>query len=434
MRHVLYQVLYAVSLVLYLPKALWRRRLPHRGWRMRLGRYGPGVRRQLGERQTLWLHAVSVGEMLAARPLAHALAQAHPLDALVLSTVTPGGFSVAAKTQVVGAIPIYVPLDLTVCVRRALDTLKPRMLFLMESELWPTLIRLTKAREIPIAVVNGRISDRAFRRYGLVKRAVQRMLRDVDLFLMQSQEDADRLLALGAPKGAVRVVGNLKWESSFETCPTEDVLRLAAARLGLGNGAPVIVGGSTHRGEEQMLLEAFEALRGAHRSLRLILAPRHLERLGEVEALIRQRGLTTTRLSQSPLPGDWTVGLVDTFGQLPVYYGLATVAFVGGSLIPHGGQNPLEPASVGKPVLFGPSMHNFARITHQLLAHRAARQLSSRNELNTALAELLADAQTARTMGRRAQELVESFRGTTQRILQALAPLLQRSNATRSSG
>ena len=422
MRQALYELLYVIGLLVYVPRGIWRMRLPHRGWRMRLGRYDPEVRRRLEGRRSIWIHAVSVGETLAAQPLIHGLGQAYPRHPLVLSAVTPSGFSVAAKGLDAKGVPIYFPLDLRGCVRRALDAIRPRILLLMESELWPTVIRLTKARGIPIAVVNGRISPRAFRRYRRVPRWSAGTLRDVDLFLMQSQEDADRITQLGAPSQAVRVVGNLKWEASSGTRPSPDALRSTAARLGLNGQEPLIVAGSTHRGEEDALLEAFQALRTSHSTLRLIIAPRHLERLDEIEALIRERGFTSARCSQAP-SGAWEVGLVDTFGHLPTYYGLAHVVFVGGSLIPHGGQNPLEPASLGKPVLFGPSMHNFSTIVHQLLSRRAARQLSGRTELTPALQEFLSNGRAAHTMGHRAQELVEASRGTTRRILEALLPL-----------
>jgi len=294
----------------------------------------------------------------------------------------------------------------------------------MESELWPMVIRLAKARGIPVAVVNGRISPRAFRRYRWVKRVVRNTLDHVDLFLMQSQLDADRIIQLGASAQKVRIVGSLKWDASLGARPTPEVLQTTAHHLGLNGQQAVLVAGSTHRGEEPFVLQAFQLLRSAHQQLRLIVAPRHLERLPEVEELVRHAGLSPLRLSALPTGSGWDVGIVDTFGQLPTYYGLATAVFIGGSLIPHGGQNPLEPASLGKPVIFGPSMHNFTEIAQQLLAHRAARQLRNASELPAAFHELLSDRPMADAMGRRAQEVVERSRGTTQRTLEALAPLL----------
>ena len=420
----LYEIILIVGLLLYLPKAVWRRRLPHRGWSMRLGRYPARIAQALRGRRALWVHAVSVGEVLSARPLLDALSEAAPADAVVLSTITPSGFAMASRHAGASGIALYFPLDLRPCVTRALDTIRPRLLLLMESELWPTLIRLTKARGIPIAVVNGRISPGAFRRYRMVRSWLGGTLRRVDLFLMQSQADAERLVELGAPSARVQVVGSLKWDASLLARPDPGAVQRLAARLGLDSHTEVIVAGSTHRGEELAVLAAIRGLQVSYPSIRAVIAPRHLERLDEVERLARQVGLATARLSQAAGAERWQVGLVDTWGEMPLYYGLASVVFIGGSLIPHGGQNPLEASSLGKPVIFGSSMHNFADIAQQLLAHRAARQVASDAELVRALAELVISPDDAQAMGRRALELTERLQGATRRTLDALRPLL----------
>ena len=422
---VIYEVLLVISLILLLPSAVWRRRLPHAGWSMRLGRYPQSVTEALHGRPSLWVHAVSVGEVQAAGPLLPLLRQADPDSPLVLSTITPGGFQMASRLLANGGgVPIYFPLDLRGCVTRALDAIRPRVLLLMESELWPMTIRLAKARGIRIAVINGRVSLRAFQRYLAIKPLVLGMLHRVDAFLMQSQADADRILRLGAPAERVHVIGNLKWDASLGSRPTPQAVQETAARLGLNGRELLVVAGSTHRGEERLVLDAFRALRASHPEARLILAPRHLERVAEVEALVRHAGFTTTRLSQAQPAGPWDAGIVDTFGQLASYYSLATIVFIGGSLVPHGGQNPLEAASLGKPIVLGPFMHNFEAITHQLLAHHAARQLSSGERLAPLLAELVENPAAAHAMSARAQELTERFRGAAQRTLDALKPLL----------
>lgn len=413
----LYELLLVLGLLLYLPKALWRRRLPHAGWSMRLGRYPGEARERLGP-PAAWVHAVSVGEVLAARPLLAALAARAPV---VLSTVTPGGFEVARQQP--GVVPIYFPLDLRGCVRRAIDAVHPRVLLLMESELWPLIIRELHARGVPVAVVNGRISPRAFRRYGLIRLWLQGTLSRVKLFLMQTNEDARRVMALGAPEAAVHVIGSLKWDASLGAAPSAAQVEETARQIGVAPQEPLLVGGSTHRGEEQALLEAFTVLRAAQPRLRLILAPRHLERLGEVETLVRNAGFSGVRASQAG-HGRWDVALVDAFGQLPRYYGLASVAVVGGSFIPHGGQNPLEPAGLGRAVVFGPSMHNFADIARQLTAGGAAQQLAGTAQLLPALRELLTDPAAADRMGQAARALTARNAGATQRALDALAPLL----------
>lgn len=419
-----YEILFLIGLLLYLPKALWRRRLPHRGWSMRLGRYPEAISERLKGRRSIWIHAVSVGEVQAVRPLVRALAQRVSQDAMVLSTVTPGGFEVASQQMAGRGLAIYAPLDLHGCVRSALDALHPRCLLLVESEFWPTVIRLTKARGVPIAVVNGRISSRAFPRYRCIARALTGTLKRMDLFLMQSQTDAERIIQLGADPARVIVTGNLKWDASLGARPSPDAVRETAARLGLNGEEPVIVAGSTHRGEETTLLEAFRAVRALHPNVRLIVAPRHLERVGELADLIRDAGFTASRLSQGNGRGAWDIGIVDAFGELPSYYALANIVFIGGSLIPHGGQNPLEAASLGKPIVFGPFMHNFADIAQQLTAHQAARQLESPAELTTTFQALLTDRADTLAMGARARALTERSQGAVQRTLDALQPLL----------
>ena len=421
----IYEILYIFGFIAYLPKALLRKRLPHPGWLMRLGRYPESVTKALAGRQRpIWVHAVSVGEVLAVLPLLRELSGAYPSVPLVISTVTPGGFDVASK-QISGfTIPIYFPLDLRACVDRALTAIRPRALILVESELWPVMLRQAKAGGVPVAVVNGRVSPRSFTRSQRLRAWLFPLLQRVDLFLMQSEADAARLKTLGAPEDRVRAVGSLKWDAGLRARPAPQKVQEAMARLGLQPGEQVIVAGSTHRGEEQALLGAYHALRNGTR-LRLILAPRHLERLEEVEGLVRQAGCSVQRLSAaSSVGGRWDVGLVDTLGQLPVYYGLASVAFVGVSLIPHGGQNPIEPASLGKPVVFGPFMHNFAEIAGQLVDHQAAWQLPDPQQLVAALKELLGNPARAEPMGERARALTERSAGSAQRTLEALKPLL----------
>lgn len=426
MRQFVYEALYILGFLLYLPRALWRRRLPHPGWSMRLGRYPDRVQQVLKGRRPVWVHAVSVGEMLAARPLIEALRRADPQTPVVLSTITPGGYKVASSQIGEDGAAIYFPLDLRGCVRRALKAIRPKALLLMESELWPTMIRLANEERIPVAVVNGRISSRAWPRYRMASPWLPGLWNRISLLLMQSQADGDRMLQLGAPSEKVRVTGNLKWDAAAR--PNPEAIYALASRLGLDGRAPLIVAGSTHRGEEAAVLQSFKHLLTLQPETRLILAPRHLERLAEVEGLVRRAGLASIRLSQSAnlqhMQTAWQVGLVDTFGQLPLYYALAAVVFIGGSLIPHGGQNPLEAAGLGKPVLFGPFMHNFEAIAHELLGNRAACRVDNSRDLSVLFEELLTDAPNAEAMGRRAQALVEQHRGAAQRTLDALKPIL----------
>ena len=428
---ILYELLLVIGLLCYLPKALWRQRLPHAGWTMRVGRYSPEVIRRLQGQETIWIHAVSVGEVMAVQPVIQQLQLHHPQQAVVLSTVTPTGFQVATRALGHQGVAIYVPLDLRLCVRRALATLKPRLLVLVESEFWPTLIRLTTQRGIPIVVVNGRISAPAYRRYRWAKPHLKAILGSIRLFLMQTQADAERVMDLGAPPDRVRVLGSLKWDASLLHHPKPIELQAFAARLGLATDGTLLVAGSTHRGEERFLLDACQALRAGGIPVRLVIAPRHLERVDEVEDLVRGRGLSGQRVSTLMSTGQpWDVAIVDSLGRLPLYYSLATVVFIGGSLIPHGGQNPLEAASLGKPVLFGPFMQNFADITRQLLTHHAALQLPDASQLLPTLQQVLADPLKAQKMGAEARALVERLSGTSQRTLDALTPLLTQPSST----
>ena len=420
---ILYELLYILGFILYLPSALRRRRLPHAGWRMRLGRYPAGMLAPLGGRRPVWIHAVSVGETLAVRPLLRALKAEWPGDPIVLSSITPSGYAVASQQ---GAdVCVYVPLDLRGPITRAFDAVRPSCLLLVESELWPMLLRQAAARNIPVAVVNGRVSPRTFKRYQLLRPWLRGPFGCVRLFLMQSQQDADRLATLGVPAERIRVTGSLKWEASKSSAPEPAAVSAVASRLGLNGSGPVITAGSTHRGEEALILDAFRAVRSSYPGARLILAPRHLERLDDVEELVRQSGLTGVRTSASGA-SEWDVAVVDVFGQLPLFYAVSTVAIIGGSFIPHGGQNPLEAASQGKPVVYGPSMHNFEAISHQLLAHHAARQAGNDGELTLVLKKILEHPDEAAQMGARARQLTEQFQGATQRILDALREIFAR--------
>lgn len=421
----LYELALILFFLIYLPGALLRRRLPHAGWSMRLGRYPKEVLVALAGKPSIWVHAVSVGEVIASQPLVETLLQLEPATPLVLSTVTPGGYEVAAKRFGSRVTRIFFPLDFRGCVRSALDKLKPKILILMESELWPTVIREAKQRSIPVAVVNGRISARTFERSWRVRSWMRPMLHSVDQFLMQSREDADRLIELGALAQRIQVTGSLKWDASIGARPSDESLKQLSEHLGIQPGQTILIGGSTHRGEEAQLLKAFQVVLKSNSRARLILAPRHLERLDEVEALIRSSGLSSARFSQTNLPAQWQVGLVDVFGQLALYYGLASVVFIGGSLIAHGGQNPLEATSLGKPVVFGRSMHNFSVIAHQLLALHAARQVGSPEELISTIEELVSKPEASAAMGKQAKAVTENFRGATERTVSALKPLLK---------
>jgi 3-deoxy-D-manno-octulosonic-acid transferase len=413
MIHWIYSLGFCAFLAGALPGFIWQAMLRGK-YRRGLGERFGSVARWTGKAAPVWLHAVSVGEAMAAAPLARELTVRHPQIPLLVSTVTETGRGVAEQ-RLPAARFVFFPLDFGWVVGRALDRLRPRVVLLTETELWPNFLVACARRGIPVVVINGRISPRSFPRYRLVRPWFGRVLSDIRLFCMQTAKDAERILLLGAPADRVRVVGNLKYD-----LPTLGVAPdVAGVRTGLGlpSDRRVIVGGSTHRGEEEILLQAFLTLRSSRHDLCLLLAPRHPERLEEVERLVRRVGLSWVRRSQLPavsLEGVPVI-LLDTMGELARLYAAASVVFIGGSLIPHGGQNLLEPAAVGRPVLHGPHMGNFAEMRDLFLHAGAAMQVEDAGSLQEKLAALLDDPVLADQMGKAGREIVETHRGATRR-------------------
>jgi 3-deoxy-D-manno-octulosonic-acid transferase len=373
---------------------------------------GPGAR--------FWVHAVSVGEVVAAVPLVQALRARWPAADIVVSTVTATGQQVARARLAEAAAMITFPLDFGGAMRRAVRRVGPGCFISLETELWPNLLRVLRQAGVPAVLANGRISDRSFRRYRLVRALFRRVLADVALFCMQSEEDARRIIGLGAPPERVLVTGNLKMEAPSGDAGAE---RLWRRLLHLGE-SPVVVAGSTHRGEEALVLDAFLGLRPAVDGLRLVLAPRHPERLDEVEALARSRGLEVVRRSRVSPGNGAPVILLDTMGELASLYAVADVIFVGGSLVPIGGHNVVEPALHAKPVVFGPHMTNFRDAAALLLRADAAVQVADGPALGAALARLLADAPGRQTLGRAAWSAVRAHQGACTRTIAALERVL----------
>jgi len=389
-------------------------------------RFG-GVAPREGDAPCVWVHAVSLGEMNLAKPLVEALAGGHPDWEIVLSTATNTGRAAAARLYP-DRRAFYYPLDFSCVVSKALRRIRPSLILLVELEVWPNFLAAAARRGVPVVVVNGRLSEKSFGRYRLIRPLVGRWLRRVARFCVQADAYAERLKALGAPAERVTVTGNLK----FDSAPSEDGLKAAlptlAASFGLGADVPVLVGGCTWPGEDEAMVGIYKRLRAGTPSLRLILAPRQADRFGPVEQLIARAGLpcvrrTAIKKGERGEPG--AVILLDTMGELAGVYGLGTVVFVGGSLIPHGGQNTLEPCALARPVLFGPHTANFRDVNEELLAHGAARRVADAAELEAALRDLLASPDAAADMGRRARQVVDTHRGATRRTIEALEPFLQ---------
>ena len=377
---------------------------------------------------SIWIHAVSVGEVLTARALIPDLREAYPRLRLFLSTTTMAGQEIAKRNvQGVDAV-FYFPFDWSFIVRRTLRLVRPRLFVMMETEIWPNLLRECRRANVKTILVNGRISSRSYPRYRLIKPLFKRVLAHVDRFCVQGEESKRRLIDLGADPARVIVTGSLKFDSldvpaaSPHSRPRDRVLRffrIPAPRV-------VVVAGSTMRDEERALLKAFRRIKGTTTNPLLILAPRHPERFGEVVDLSQQAAFVTVRRTELPIDDEprAEVVVLDTIGELAQVYQVATVVFVGGSLVDMGGHNILEPAVFGKPIVFGPHMQNFSEIANAFLVNDAAVQVPSERALEDALVALLTDPVRRARLGAAARALVESNRGARDRTLAVIAGLL----------
>ncbi|MBI1853089.1 MAG: 3-deoxy-D-manno-octulosonic acid transferase [Planctomycetes bacterium] len=377
-------------------------------------------RRRRGTRPCLWLHGVSVGEVLAATKFVEEFEREFAHWDVVISSTTKAGVKVArdrfGKHRV-----IYYPLDFSFAVRSAIRRVRPAVFALMELEIWPNLLLSMDREGIPVVLLNGRISEKSFRGFRAWQHLLSEPLGRIDLYCVQDETYADRLRRLGVSPEKLVITGTMK----FDTIVTEqaDAVREQVAReLGLDGASAILVGGSTHEPEEIALFDAYRSLRERIPGLRLVLAPRHTERVRDVALAIEARGgKCITRVERDqPVPRGDAVILVATMGELGRIYSVADVVFVGGSLIPHGGQNMMEPAGLGKAVVFGSYVDNFRESVDLLLRDVAAIQVSDETELVQALGDLLSDPARARDIGRRARSVVERNQGASRRNLDIL--------------
>ena len=385
-------------------------------------RLGWGARDGSGGGRCGWLHAVSVGEAIAAAPLVDGLRRLHPELPLVVTTVTETGARVVRERYAGLATHRFFPVDLPWTARRFVDALNPAFLVCMETELWPNLLRALAARGVPVMIANGRISDRSYRGYRLVRPFMRSVLDCVRVFAMQSDEDARRIIALGAHPERVVVTGNIKNEPVPDSAGATDLWHRL---LGFDAARRVWIAGSTHRGEEAMILDAHALALVACRDLALVIAPRHPERAGEVLDLVAARGWPAVRRSELPRRRQRDAVIVlDTVGELATLYGVADVVFVGGSLIPFGGHNMLEPALRRKPVLFGPHTTNFREAAALLESAGAARVVRDGATLGRELARLLGDRELRLKLGEAGHEAVASRHGAVRETLDLVGRFL----------
>ncbi len=427
----LLDILYVVLLVLYSPVLLfkaWRdgKYREDYGWSAKLLGRSP---RRIGNRPCLWFHAVSVGEVKLLKPILEDLARRRPDWDLMVSTTTPTGLAVARRDYP-DLVTFYMPLDFSWAVRRVVSQVRPTVLALVELELWPNLIAASKRAGAKVVVVNGRLSERSHRGYRRLRWALGPTLWRIDSVAAQTDEYARRFIDLGVPRDRVHVTGSVKYDglSTDRDNPQTRELRKA---LGLSPAAVLFVAGSTMEGEEAAALAAYREARKAHPELRLVIVPRHQERFEKVAALILERGERLVRRSRpGVVEGQGTappVVLVDTLGELSAVWGLAEIAFVGGSLYPgRGGQNMMEPAAYGAAVMFGPHTGNFKEAVEGLLTRGGARRVQGVDDLARALLADLDDPDAATARGAAGRDFVLAQNGASTRTLAELDRLVQR--------
>jgi 3-deoxy-D-manno-octulosonic-acid transferase len=428
-----YNLFWPIGLLFFLPAYLVKM-IRRGGYRekfgQRLGIYDGELRVRLSKRESTWLHAVSVGEVNIALKLAHALRALEPDLRCVLTTTTTTGFALATKNAPPWIDVVYTPLDYWPIMRRAFSVIRPTRILLVEAEVWPNLVALAYERRIPTILVNARLSPRSERRFRRFRFFVAPTFRLLDLVCAQEADDVGRWVAIGVARNRIRAVGSIKYDPDGRD---QGLDAQESAQRPVFNPtdreSPVLFGGSTHRGEEEILAGIFLRLRQQFPSLRLFIAPRHVERLREIRAQLGALPMRVTLASEVAIgrESDADCIVLDTTGELHRWYPIATIVFMGKSLTAHGGQNPVEPIIAGKPVLFGPHMENFATLAKALVLKKGAIQVSGMDSLELTIAELLRDSEGRKRLVQRAREVLSEHQGATARaaaLIHALNPSL----------
>lgn len=410
----LYTTLFTLALPLLLLRLVWRGlRAPAywQRWPERFGASPPLTK----NKPVIWIHAVSVGEVEASRPLVQALQAEFPDHQLLITTMTPTGSARVKHLFADKVAHCYLPYDLPFAIRRFLQRTHPQFGVIMETEIWPNLISACQQSYIPLAIANARMSERSQRGYQRFPTLTSATLQSLPLIAAQSESDRQRFAELGADIKKVHATGNLKFEVNLPASLTEQA---AAMRDMWNSNRPVFIAASTHEGEEEMVLNASRQIRSLYPNLLLIIVPRHPERFDRVSALSQRAGFKTLRRSEHrPCSSDIQVLVVDTMGELPLFYGASDVAFVGGSLVPHGGHNLLEPAALGRAVITGPHYFNFHEITKQFLDAKAAIEVTDTSTLAEAVIRLLQKSQQRAKMGEAGLQLIVKSQGASKRLL-----------------
>jgi 3-deoxy-D-manno-octulosonic-acid transferase len=424
---IIYNIAYIVFLFFYVPVFFLRKRKRH-GIGLRLGLYSKEIIKELADKKNIWVHAVSVGEVFAVSALVKSMHKRYPGYRIIFTTVTETGNAAAKKILEKDDVALYLPFDISFVIKRVLYYIKPRCIIITETELWPNLISCAHNKGIKIFLVNGRISDKSFKRYMLIKPLLQPLLRRIDLSCMQTQEGRNRASRLGAFTDSVVVSGNMKFDSAFLGNPPQSGGDSLKHALGIGTGKRIIVAGSTHKGEEAVVLDTFRRLVKQYPDIILVLAPRHIERAREVARQAEKNNFRTMYFSEAIKKQGGSnqriscdsIIIVDVIGQLKGLYSIAEIVFIGGSLVRKGGQNMIEPAVFAKPIVLGPYTDNFRDIVDVFLKENAVMIAKSKHMFFNIIESLLADKFLGRCLGERARHVVDSNTGSTERTLNSI--------------
>jgi len=421
--YAIYSLLLSLAAMFYFPFYFFKLKL-RRGENLHLKqRLGWGLKSGSAQGKVIWIHAVSVGEVLAVQNLVREIKQRYPDWRVCFSTLTETGFRIARQKLGDEIRLFYVPLDFRCIVKKFFKMIKPDLFVLAESEFWPHLLREAGRSAGSVMVINGRISPRSLRRMARYRRIAGKILAPVDTFLVQTEREQKGLVNIGVDSKRIEIVGNLKAEISLPAMDSEALDRMKC-HLNITPRKRLVIAGSTHKGEEEKVLRAFTAARKENPDLLLIVAPRHPNRTDEVFKICRSTALVTVKRSQAAERPGWDIMILDTMGELAHFYALSDLAFVGGSLIPWGGQNLLEPAFYGKPVCFGPYMDNFSELADYFISADGARIVHDENELEILMR--FQDPEALLAMGRRARGILDSLAGATEKTLQAMEDVMDR--------
>lgn len=429
--YLIYSFALAVALALYLPFYAFRMKVLKKDRVHLRERLALGMEKRPEGRDAVWIHAVSVGEVLSLQHLIRELKRRHPEWDIVFSALTHSGIKVAREKLKEADRVLFVPLDFRRVLRRVFRAIRPGVLVLAESEFWPNLLGEAADQGVKVLLINGRISAHTFKVYEDIRPIARRILGNVDRFLVQTDEDREKLERLGIDPGRLEVAGNLKSEVRLPIF-SEGELHDFKRSLGFEDGDKIVVAGSTRKGEEDRLLKAFAEARKERSDLRFIVAPRHIERAGEIERAAQGTGFKVARRTQARPDDRWDVLVLDTIGELARVYALSEAAFVGGSLVDWGGHNILEPAFYGKPVFFGPHMQNFARLADSFIRAGGARIVLTDEELVDMF--LLKDEEALARMGVKARAHLASLGGATERTIRAIEGAIGKSGSVPHQG